>query len=174
MAYLFTESRIMPKQSIASASSTKNVPLGTIVKAYDSTYGEGEFIYLNGGASITSVGVVVQWTGNASVPSTFTTTKASSTSGIGANTQLLAVSMVACVAGTYGWFQIAGLATVRKIASIISANRSALGLKTTLGRVGRGSASGKQVLGMRNSGISVAAATSTLLVFLDRPHVGAL
>ena len=174
MAYIFTESRIMPKQSIASASSTKNVPLGTIVKATDTTYGEGEFIYLNGGASVTSVGLVVNWYGNASVPSVFTTKPASSTSAVGANTQVLAVSMVACVAGTYGWFQISGLATVRKIASIISANRTALGLKTTLGRVGRGSASGKQILGMRNSQISVPAATSTLLVILDRPHVGAL
>lgn len=174
MAFVFTESRIMPKQAIASCSSTKAVALGTIVRAYDTTLGEGEFIYLNGGASITSVGLVVNWYGNASVPSTFTTKPASSTSAVGANTQVLAVSMSVAVAGTYAWFQIAGLATVRKIASIISANRTALGLKTTLGRVGRGSATGKQILGMRNSGISVAAATSTLLVILDRPHVGAL
>ena len=33
MAFVFTESRIMPKQAIASASSTKGVPIGTIVRA---------------------------------------------------------------------------------------------------------------------------------------------
>lgn len=164
----------MPKQAISSASSTKAVPLGTIVRAFDTTLGEGEFVYLNGGASILSVGLVCNWVGNASVPSTFTTKPATSTATIGANTQLLAVSMAIAVAGTYAWFQIAGMGTVRKIASIISASRTALGLKTTLGRVGRGSASGKQILGMRNSGISVPAATSTMLVIMDRPHVGAL
>lgn len=174
MAYVFTESRIMPKQSVASASSTKAVPIGTIVRAFDSNYGEGEFIYLPGGASITSAGLVCNWYANASLPATYTNKPASSISAIGANTQVLAVSKVACVAGTYGWFQIAGLCSVRKIASIISAARTALGLKTTLGRVGRGSASGKQILGMRNSLISVPAATSTLLAILDRPHVGAL
>ena len=164
----------MPKQAIASCSSTKAVPVGTIVRAFDSNYGEGEFVYLPGGASVTSVGVVVQWTMNASLPTTYATVKASSTSAIGANTQVLAVSKSIAVAGTYAWFQIAGLCSVRKIASIISAARTALGLKTTLGRVGRGSASGKQILGMRHGGISTAAATSVLIAFLDRPHVGAL
>ena len=174
MAFVFTESRIMPKQAIASCSSTKALPIGTIVRAFDSNYGEGEFIYLPGGASITSVGLVVNWYANASLPATYTTKVAASTAAIGANTQLLAVSKSVAVAGTYAWYQISGLCSVRKIASIISANRTALGLKTTLGRVGRGSASGKQILGMRNSFISVAAATSTMLAILDRPHVGAL
>ena len=174
MAFVFVESRIMPKQAIASCSSTKAVPIGTIVRASDANYGEGEFVYLPGGASITSVGIVVQWVANASLPATYTTTKASSTATIGGNTMLLALSKSICVTGTYAWFQISGLCSVRKVASIISAGRTALGLKSTLGRVGRGSASAKQVLGMRNSGISVAAATSTLLAVLDRPHVGAL
>ena len=39
MAYVFIESRIMPKQSIASTASTAAVPVGTIVRAKDSTLG---------------------------------------------------------------------------------------------------------------------------------------
>ena len=174
MAYVFTESRIMPKQAIASASSTKNVPIGTIVRATDANYGEGEFVYLPGSASVSGAGLIVQWTANASLPTTYATTLAASTAAIGANTQVLAVSKVAAVAGTYAWFQISGLCSVYKIASIISAARTALGLKTTKGRVGRGSASGKQILGMRHGGISTPAATSVLMAYLDRPHVGAL
>ena len=164
----------MPKQAVASASSTKAVPCGTIVRAFDSNYGEGEFIYLPGSASITGAGLMVEWTANASLPTTYATTLAQSISAIGANSQVLAVSKVACVAGTYGWFQIAGLCSVYKVASIISAARTALGLKTTVGRVGRGSASGKQVLGMRHGGISTPAATSVIMVYIDRPHCGAL
>ena len=38
-------------QRIDAISTTKNHPLGTIVRAVDPTYGEAEFIYLKGVAS---------------------------------------------------------------------------------------------------------------------------
>jgi hypothetical protein len=66
MAYAFTDSRIMPKQAIASiVSTTAAVPVGTIVRAKDTTLGEGEFIYLPTTASVT-LGNIVSYRQNAS------------------------------------------------------------------------------------------------------------
>lgn len=169
MAYAFTESRIMPKQAIASASSTKNLPLGTIVRAVDPNLGEGEFIYMNGCASATSVGLLVGWKPNASSPAVFTVTESQNTGGL---TMPLGVTMVANAASTFVWLQIAGTGVVRKVASIISSTRSAVGQGATVGRVAR-TTSGKQILGMRFAA-SAAAAASTIQVWLNRPHMGAL
>ena len=47
MAYRIVDQHI-GSQPIADTSTVKNHPLGTIVRAVDPTYGEGEFIYLQG------------------------------------------------------------------------------------------------------------------------------
>ena len=59
MAYQITDGRI-GSQPIADTSTVQNHKLGTIVRAVDSTYGEGEFIYLVGVAS-TVVGDAVTY-----------------------------------------------------------------------------------------------------------------
>jgi hypothetical protein len=59
MAYTVTTDMI-GHQAINVNSTTKNHPLGTIVRASDPTYGEGEFIYLLGVAS-TAIGSVVTY-----------------------------------------------------------------------------------------------------------------
>jgi hypothetical protein len=82
--------------------------LGCIAKAYDPTYGEGEFIYLLGVAS-TVVGSVVTYNGNTSGKPTWQTALAAATANQGAP---LAVAMSANVAGQYGWYQISGNAVV--------------------------------------------------------------
>ena len=99
MAYSARESFIV-EQAIATNSTTQNHPLGTVIRAYDSTYGQGEFIYLKGVAS-TTVGALVTY--NVSFQT------ALGTSAVGVSNPF-AVAMSACVAGEYGWYQIGGLA----------------------------------------------------------------
>ena len=50
MAYHITD-QVVGSQAIATTDTDQLHPLGTIVRAYDPTYGEGEFIYLLGVAS---------------------------------------------------------------------------------------------------------------------------
>ena len=57
MAYTVT-SPWLGYQPIAVTDTTQNHPLGTIVRAVDPTYGEGEFIYLTGVASTVAGDVV--------------------------------------------------------------------------------------------------------------------
>ena len=47
MTYIIVEARA-GMQPIADTSTTQRHPLGTIVRADDATYGEGEFVYLKG------------------------------------------------------------------------------------------------------------------------------
>ena len=89
-------------QPIAVTDTTQNHALGTIVKAVDPTYGEGEFVYLKGLAS-TAVGSAVifdQYAG------TTTLATAGSRGPVG-------VAMSANVASQYGWYQISGSAVVK-------------------------------------------------------------
>jgi len=104
MAYTSEEPRIV-EQPIATNSTTQLHPVGTIVRAYDSTYGQGEFIYLKGVGS-TVVGSIVEY-------------NTSWQSGLSTTTDLdapmpLAVAMSACVASEFGWYQIGGEAVIVK------------------------------------------------------------
>lgn len=86
-------------QAIADTSTTQKHPLGTIVRATDPTYGEGEFIYLSGVAST----VVGSWV---TVHEDGFTTTLLAANDIGR----VAVSMSINVANQYGWYQISGKA----------------------------------------------------------------
>lgn len=98
MAYLTTENFVVA-QPIADTSTTQLLPLGTIVRAYDPTYGAGEFIYLLGVAS-TAIGSWVTYNQDDY-----------STALLAANAiGQVAVSMSANVASQYGWYQIGGKA----------------------------------------------------------------
>jgi hypothetical protein len=99
MAFQIT-SQSIGFQPIATTSTTKNHPLGTIVTAVDPTYGVGEFIYLRGIGS-TTVGALVTYNVG------FLT--ALGTSAVGVSNPF-AVAMSANVADSYGWYQIGGLA----------------------------------------------------------------
>lgn len=103
MTYAVTDT-VAGSQGIADNSTTQKHPLGTIVRAKDPTYGEGEFIYLKGVAS-TTVGLWVTY--NVSFQS------ALATSAVGTPNPH-AVAMSACVADEYGWYQIGGLAIASK------------------------------------------------------------
>jgi hypothetical protein len=95
MAYTLQDARI-GMQPIADTSTTKNHPLGTIVRATDPTYGAAEFIYLTGVAS-TAVG---SWV-------TYDVDGASAllvASAVGP----VAIATSANVASQYGWYMIHG------------------------------------------------------------------
>jgi hypothetical protein len=96
MAYKITD-QILGAQKIADTSTTQQHPLGTIVRAVDSSYGAGEFIYLLGVGS-TAVGSWVTYNTDAF------TTALIVPNAIGP----VAVAMSANVANQYGWYQIQG------------------------------------------------------------------
>jgi len=105
MTYIITDT-VAGTQAIASfeavdaTSSQPNHPVGTVVRAKDPTYGEGEFIYLKGVAS-TAVGSWVTYNMDDG------TTALLAANAIGP----VAVAMSAnIVATTYGWYQISGKA----------------------------------------------------------------
>lgn len=165
MAYAFVESRIMPKQSIASvASTTAAVPVGTIVRAKDPALGEGEFIYLPTNASM-ALGNLVIWRQGASTGLNTNVKVPSAANQAG----MVGVAMCTGAATSFAWFQIAGTAPVLKTAVIISANKPAF-ISTTAGRIRALLSAGRQVLGF-TTGAAAVSATSTVLCTFNRPFM---
>lgn len=152
----------LPPSSVSSGSTTTypSPPLvpGQIVKAFDPTYGMGEFILLKGVAN-TAVGSLVIYN-----TTSYTTTLCPVTANLG---QPVAVSMSANTSSSnWSWYQIEGVAVVAKSA-VGLANNVAIGINST-GKVGA-SASGKQILGARTANSTVSA-TTTVQVVINRPH----
>lgn len=159
MAYVPT-TPLLGIQAIADTSTTANHPLGTIVTAYDPTYGAGEFIYLEGVAN-TVVGLVVSYN-----TTSFQTALSANTANL---TTPIAVAMSANVADQYGWYQIAGVAVVKKTAVAV-APAVALYQSGTTGRLMSTVATNKQVQNAVSANTAtVASATSTVNVLINRP-----
>lgn len=157
MAFQVTDGRV-GVQAIATASTTKNHPLGTVIRAQDPTYGEGEFIYLTGVAS-TVVGSVVEY--NTSFQSGLETTAL-------AEPQPNAVAMSVNVGSSYGWYQIGGNAVVTKAVAVSFAADAPLCAAAGLAIA--------VVSGLAINGAIVAVVASaksdvsTVSVMIDRPH----
>lgn len=159
MAYIVTSGEV-GTQPIADTSTTQNHPLGYMVKGTDATLGGGEFIYLLGVAS-TAVGSVVTYD-----PSTYQTTL----SAVGGNIpRPIAIAMSANVAAQYGWYQISGVATVKKQCTVSLAAGAAVGVLST-GLIA-GTGSGKEIAGAAVAAVaSATAGRTTVKVMLNRPH----
>ena len=145
-----------------ATSATPTPPLypGMIVKAFDPTFGMGEFILLAGVASTAVGSLVIYNTVN------FTTTLCPVTANLG---QPVAVAMSANTSSsTWGWYQIGGVAVVAKSTGLGLANNVALAVNS-IGKVGT-NASGKQILGARTANSTVSA-TTTVRVVMNRPHL---
>ena len=85
----------------------------------------------------------------------------------------VAVAMSANVASQYGWYQIGGLAVVKKTAVAVSP-QVALFLSGTAGRVHVTASSGKGIVGMRSANLaSVTSTTSTVVAAINRPAIEA-
>ena len=159
MTYQVTDERI-GTQPIADTSTTQNHPLGTIVRAVDPTYGEGEFIYLLGVAS-TVVGSLVEY--NAT---TYQTALSANTAN---KVGPVAVAMSANVAAGYGWYQIGGLAVIKKT-NVTWEPQIAVFQSATTGRVMDTVVTGKPILGARSANLTtVTSTTSTIVVSINRP-----
>lgn len=155
MAYVFTENSL-GWQPIADTSTTQNHPLRTVRRATDPTYGEGEFIYLQGVAS-TVVGSVVNY--SASGATALATTALD-------EPDPLAVAMSANVASQYGWYQIGGLAyAVKALASSFAAGAR---LKAASGVVSA-AATGNIVNGAVVATVTTGSVGTTVPVMLSRP-----
>lgn len=149
-------------QPIATNSATQMHPLGSYVRAYDDTFGEAEFIYLLGAAS-TVIGSLVKY--NA------TTFQTALSTHVPVQAVPVAVAMAATLAGEYGWYQIEGLAVIKKTAVTI-APQVTIALSATAGRVKGTSTSGMQLAGARSANLAtVTATTSTITALINRPHL---
>lgn len=161
-----TDSGVLPPVATSSGSTTyvPTPPLtpGMIVKAVDPTYGEAEFILLAGVAS-TAVGSVVTYN-----TTSFTTALAP----VGTNKpQPIAIAMSANTsATTWGWYQISGLAVVKKTCTVSLAANAAVGV-LTIGLIA-GTGSGKEVQGALVAAVaSATAGRTTVQVVMNRPHM---
>ena len=161
--WLHVESRV-GAQPIANTSATLNHPLGTILRAKDvgaNLYGEGEFIYLQGVTS-TAVGLMMSY--NAT---TYQTTILPNTANLGVS---VAIAMSAnALKTTYGWYQIGGLATIKKTAVQVLPQVKIF-QSATAGRVMPTSASSLEIVGAKSANLTtVTSTTSTIVVLLNRP-----
>ena len=170
MAFTITDNRlglpgITSITSVASSGllNTTGVPVGTIVRANDPTYGGGEFVYLPGVASNT-VGSLVYWNQSSNTVTLSPTT--------GHTARPVAVSMAANTSTTaLSWYQIEGVVPIKKTAVKISPD-VAVFISATAGRIKAVASAGLQILGARsNNAATVASATSTVLVLIERPHL---
>jgi hypothetical protein len=157
MAYKFTENSL-GWQPISETSTVQNHPLRTVRRATDPTYGEGEFIYLQGIGS-TVVGSVVNYSGSG----------ATALASIALDEpDPLAVAMSANVANQFGWYQIGGLALADKAINLSLAAGARVG--ATAGHV-VAAATGLQMQGAVAAAVSTSSgALGTLaLVMISRP-----
>lgn len=147
-------------QPIANTETTAKHPLGTIVRGVDPTYGEAEFIYLLGVAS-TAVGSVVTYDA-----STYQTVLCA----VGGNIpRPIAIAMSANLASQYGWYQISGVAVVKKQCTVSLAAGAAVGVLST-GLIA-GTGSGKEISGAAVAAVaSATAGRTTVSVMINRPR----
>lgn len=162
MAYQLTSAYI-GAPVLTDTGTTKKVPLGTIIRAYDPTYGEGEFIYLLGVGSTTAGDMV---TYNAT---TWQTALLTTTNGENKGVPV-AVAMSANLATYYGWYQISGNAVVKKTGVAVTP-QVPIFISATAGKVKVLASSGQQILGAMTANLTtVVTTTSTVVVTIDRPH----
>lgn len=157
MAYQNTEATILP-QNFADTSTTQNAPLGTIRRGQDTTYGEGEFVYLKGVAS-TAVGDVVIFDQRAG-----TTTRA-----VAGSRGPAAVAMSANVANQYGWYQISGSAVVK---SATAAANGSVYLTATAGTVDDAVVATDKAEGMRYKTADGTPSAGFAVLQIARPSFG--
>lgn len=147
------------EQKIEDASTTQKYPLGTIVRASNSTLGTGEFIYLKGVAS-TLLGWIVRY------DDTFQT--AADTSAL-TDSLPLAIAMAATTASYYGWYQISGMAVAKKASATTFADGAGLAAGSGLAIA---VSTNVQIQGavVRTATTTSGAAANYVSIAINRPH----
>jgi hypothetical protein len=133
-------------------------PLGTIITAWDATYGSGEFIYLAGVAS-TVVGSVVVYNAD-----DFSTTLAAA-DAIGP----IATAMAATVASTKGWYQISGKGVAKVLTGF--ADNANCYLTSTAGSIDDTDVAGDYISNMKGASAIDTPSTGLAEVEMSRPFV---
>lgn len=174
MAYTFDEPRVGMLQiantdaGITPPNQSTVIPtppnvLGCTLRAFDPTLGEGEFILLLGVAG-TAIGSLVTYDAT-----TYQTALCPSTANLA---RPVAVAMSANLATTFGWYQIAGSATVLKQVNHQIAANLAVGISSSAGKIVASSSAGagKEIEGARKTATgTVASATTTCVIVIARP-----
>ena len=164
MAYTFTGSAVVGLPPIGTTQVDTTNPatlaplVGRIEKAYDPTYGFGEFIFLKGVAS-TAVGSAVEYS-----TASGTTALWQGTAGSG---KPLAFAMSANVANQYDWYQISGN-VVAAISGTVAAGDKAF--YQANGVISTTQVNGKQVLGCVAAGANGTPAAGFAVYTIQRPH----
>lgn len=150
--------QIVGSQPIADTDTVQRHPLGTVVRARDPSYGEGEFIYLKGVAS-TVVGSVVLYNEDDY-----------STSLLAANDiGQVAIAMSANVASQFGWYQIKGKAVGKVLASF--ADNANCYATATAGSVDDAVVAGDRVKRMKGASAVDGPGTGLADLEIDRPFM---
>lgn len=154
----------------ATGSAGRWPQLGSITTAYDPATGivsGGEFIYLSVPASTAiPAGTIVTWDQNYQVAA-----MATSLGGTGRSVAVAHTAYASNTSVTYAWFQIQGRVNVLKTAVAVPP-ASRLFISGTAGRIYATSSTGKGIVTMlSHNTATVASGTSTVLVFINRPHV---
>lgn len=149
----------------ALAIPTPPAYLGMIEKAFDPTFGMGEFIMLLGVAG-TSIGALVTYDS-----ATYQTALCPSTANLARS---VAVAMSAATAVQFGWYQISGSATVLKQTNHQIAANLAVGISSSAGKIvaSTSAGNGKEIQNARKTTTGTAAsASTTCVIIIDRPHM---
>lgn len=175
MAYTITAPEIAGILPIASTDAGFTTPGGTVIptppltlgmeiRAFDPTYGEGEFILLPGVTS-NFVGATVIYNATTYAPSLLTVSN-------GKNKGVpVAVSMAANTSSSvYSWYQIGGNAVMKKTTVAVTP-QVPIFISATSGRIKVLASAGQQILGAQTANLTtIVTTTSTVVVTINRPH----
>lgn len=169
MAYKSVDTHI-GTQDLATVDTIQRCPLGTEIRVWDPTYGEGRAVYWKIGTSTAiAAGTLVY----ASASGTATAVPASATSKKTGRAVYVSLAAVASdsVNTQYAWFLKKGFTAVLKTAVTVPAD-SAVYISTTAGRFYLTASAGGQIIGARTANsASVTSTTSTVLVQIDNPSI---
>ena len=149
--------------NLADVDTVPQVPLGTIIRGFDTLLGEGEFIYLSGQAGMAAGDAVVYDLSPSGVSVTRLAHNALATSG-----RPVAFAVVPVLAGQFGWYQIGGCAIVSVVAGT---NPGVMMTTSTAGSVGNTPDPGDQILGARLSSPVGTPSANKAYATLNRPHL---
>lgn len=153
----------MPNFQSVPPDTSPQTPIGNIVTAYDDVLGFAEFIYLPGAANV-AANDLVAYDLNPAGP---TVTRAVAGAGFSNSGRPLATPLVALGAGTFGWYQISGVAIVNAIAG--STANSPVYMSATTGSITTTAAAGAQLVGARTNTAVGTPAAGKAYVTLQRP-----